>query len=74
MLSECSDAFPPLVLFTSRRGGKERKKKNLFFPGIGGKLFVFQPSTILPLQERRGGKTGYVCISNQVELGIIFCE
>lgn len=31
MLSECSDAFPPLVLFTSRRGGKERKKKKTCF-------------------------------------------
>lgn len=31
MLSQCSDAFPPLVLFTSRRGGKERKKKKLVF-------------------------------------------
>lgn len=65
----------PLLFFSQAGGGeKKEKKKNLFFPGIGGKLFVFQPSTILPLQERRGGKTGYVCISNQVELGIIFCE
>lgn len=60
--------FPPPHTFCSFQ--KQGRGTDQFFPGIGRKYLY----SILPLRERRGGKNSYVSISNQEELGIIFCE